>query len=135
MKIETNQFSKRLIAFLVYWLPVLAYMFLIFFLSSRSSFSVDAPKIPHFDKICHVVEFALLGYLLIRAFIHTDRPWLKENALILAVVVAIFFGLSDEFHQLYVPLRQADLFDLVADGFGAVMGACLALRRHRLASD
>lgn len=130
LKFEANQSDKKWCVFLFYWFPVLAYMVLIFFLSSRSNFPIAPPKIPYFDKICHSVEFAILGYLLIRAFSHQDSPWLQRNALLLAVGVAILFGLSDEFHQLFVPLRQADVFDLVADSLGAVMGVWVALYVH-----
>ena len=33
------------------------------------------------------------------------------------------YGLSDEIHQLFVPLRQGDPLDLVADSVGAALGA------------
>ncbi|MEW5802989.1 MAG: VanZ family protein [bacterium] len=105
-------------------------MSLIFFLSSRSTFPLSPPRIPYSDKICHCLEYAILGYLLMRAFIHEDNPRLFKNALLLAIGVAVLFGISDELHQLFVPLRQADVFDLVADSFGAAMGSWFALWMH-----
>lgn len=122
-----KSFDKRATGFWVYWFPVFSYMALIFFLSSRSSFPLSPLDIPYFDKICHLVEFAILGYLLIRAFIHSDSPDLNKYALLLTIIVAVLFGLTDELHQLFVPMRHGDVYDLIFDGLGAVMGGCVAL--------
>jgi len=119
--------DKTAIGFWIYWFPVFSYMGIIFFLSSRSSFSFSPPPIPYFDKICHLAEFAVLGYLLIRAFIHYDNPSLNKYALLLTIIIAVLFGLTDELHQLFVPLRHSDVFDLIFDGFGALIGSFLAL--------
>lgn len=75
-----------------------------------------------------------MGYLLIRAFIHSDNPNLNKYALLLTIIVAVLFGLSDEVHQLFVPMRHSDVFDLIFDGLGAVMGSCVALwiNKYRL---
>ncbi len=108
--------------FWVYWFPVIMYMSLIFFMSAQSSFPIKPPLIPHIDKICHWIEFAGLGFLLVRAFANTQHPKVRQNALLLALIITILFGMSDEIHQLFVPCRQADMFDLIADTFGAVFG-------------
>ena len=100
---------------------------LIFFLSSQSIFPINPPRIPYLDKMCHMTEFAILGFLLIRALMHEQSPWVKKNALPLAIVITLLFGLSDEFHQLFVPLRRADGLDLLADGLGALIGSWGAL--------
>jgi VanZ family protein len=109
-------------------------MSLIFFLSSRSSLPVDLPRMRGIDKICHCIEYAILGYLLTRALIHEDISWLSKNALLLAIGIALVYGMSDEIHQLFVPLRQADVFDLMADGIGASIGAWIAFWMQRCAN-
>ena len=38
----------------------------------------------------------------------------------------VSFGISDEIHQSFVPGRSPDLWDLVADSLGALLGAYLA---------
>ena len=111
MQIKSS--DNRVIGFWIYWLPVFSYMALIFFLSSRSSFPVSPPSIPYIDKICHLMEFAVLGYLLMRAFIHSDNPNVKKYALLLTIIFAVLFGLTDELHQLFVPLRHGDVFDSI----------------------
>lgn len=46
----------------------------------------------------------------------------------LALLIAVAYGVSDEFHQTFVPGRSAELRDLFADAAGAVAGtmACWA---------
>jgi VanZ family protein len=126
LKVEANSPIKKQSRFLVYWFPVAVYMALIFFLSSRSTLPA-LPRIPYVDKICHCTEYAILGYLLTRALIHENGSWLSRNALLVAIAIAIIFGLSDEIHQIFVPLRQCDMFDLLADSIGASIGAWTAL--------
>ena len=43
----------------------------------------------------------------------------------LAVALTSGYGITDEVHQGYVPLRTRDLFDWYADTAGAVVGAGL----------
>ena len=101
-----------------YWGPVLAYAFLIFFLSSQSTPSQYIPGLLQgiSDKILHALEYGLLAILLYRALTHTiDTKW----PMTLSIFMALGYGLSDEIHQWFVPQRESDIFDVLADGFGA----------------
>lgn len=52
----------------------------------------------------------------------------------LAIICVIAFGISDEIHQWFVPQRQADILDLVADTFGAaflILGWVLITEKGR----
>ncbi len=44
---------------------------------------------------------------------------------VIAIVLATLYGVSDEFHQLFVPGRSADRYDVLADCIGATMGAAI----------
>lgn len=69
------------------------------------------------DKVGHAGAYAVLGAFLTLA---TGRVWV-------AVVIATLFGVTDEIHQYFVPGRFADVFDVLADGVGALIGAlCVA---------
>ncbi len=104
-----------------YWTPVVLYMAVIFVGSSISKL----PDIPggFSDKTAHACEYAVLGLLLLRAF--AGRRWLSPpfGLVVLAVSLAALFGVSDEFHQLFVPGRDFDVHDMVADALGASIGA------------
>lgn len=108
----------------LYLFFVVAYMALLFAMSSIPNLK---PPIPHFrwnDKVIHALAFGGLGGLLYGAFLHSQwrRPFLW------ATFVALLFGITDEWHQSFVPNRHADLGDIAADGFGGLMGALIAIR-------
>ena len=99
-----------------------------FYLSSLSS----APKfIPSFylsDKLIHGIEYAIFGALVFHAI--KDSPRTADTTrkiVILSILIVIFYGISDEFHQSYVPSRDASFFDFVADVVGGSIGIFLTL--------
>lgn len=112
------------------WTAVIAYALLIFFFSSRPAL----PEIFNFfhgqDKLAHLLEYALLGWLLIRAFKYSAKFSLV-NAVSAAVIISLLYGLSDELHQAFVPLRQCDFYDFLADALGAFIPAVITLIRQR----
>ncbi|MGD8522787.1 MAG: VanZ family protein [Desulfobacterales bacterium] len=107
--------------FIFYWLPLILYCLLIFIQSSKPSFE-HLPDIQYFDKILHFVVYAILGILFFRAF-HTMRLRQSRQLLILlSILGATLYGISDEIHQYYVPFRDADVFDVIANTLGSVFG-------------
>jgi VanZ family protein len=48
--------------------------------------------------------------------------WMRGIA---AIVLATLYGATDEFHQLFVPGRSADRYDVLADCVGATMGTAI----------
>jgi VanZ family protein len=108
---------------LLAWLPVIAYMGLIWFLSSRP-ISVPLVWFPHRDKVVHLLEYGTLGALAARA-IHGSMLISLRTALISGFALSVGWGALDEVHQAFVPKRSADLLDLAADIVGALLGvAC-----------
>lgn len=84
-----------------------------------------------FLVICHFAEYLVFGALLANAF--SCRLGLGKSFL-LALLCASAYGLTDEFHQYFVPTRMCDPLDWLTDTLGAALGslACvLALRRRR----
>jgi VanZ family protein len=76
-------------------------------------------------KSGHLFEYAVLALLIWRA-IHKPgktvfRPT-RWSEIILTLWVVILYAGSDEFHQSFVPTRQASFSDVLLDTFGAVMG-------------
>ncbi len=117
--------SFRYTHFLRFWLPVYLYAGLIFIYSSLSSPPPLAPPILYGDKLLHLVEYALLGYLIARAAKNSSSLKLRAHFRIGAVCIAILYGLSDEFHQYFVPGREVEVLDVLADGVGAFLGQLL----------
>lgn len=110
--------------FFKYWLPFYLYAALIFFLSSIPTL----PSYPPFlfsDKLLHLIEYTVFGYLAARAFKNSKSSALKVNFRLLAFLCGVIYGLSDEFHQLFVPNRQADIGDVGVDVLGTLLGVIL----------
>ena len=136
-------------AFIKYWLPVLVWMVIIFSASSdtlsfQHSSRILAPIInwlfPQLSeetisaivffirKCAHLTEYAVLALLFWRALrkpVRRDpRPWRWAEARLALLCVAIYAA-SDEFHQAFVPSRQASVWDVLLDTTGAVFALIL----------
>jgi VanZ family protein len=125
-----------------YWLPVIAWMGIIFYMSTDlfssdntsriiepilyflfSGISPDDVVLLHWliRKAGHVIEYFILGLLLFWAFRGASlRVW-QLSWTITAVVVVVFYALSDEFHQSFVGTRTASLFDAFIDSMGGIL--------------
>ena len=114
----------------IYWGPVIAYAGLIFFFSSRSHPHEDLPPLLDLfgDKVLHAVEYAGLGALCCRAFRYGTAGPLAARAALWAVLAASIYGITDEVHQLFVPLRDSSWQDWLADTIGATVGAAAAMK-------
>jgi len=112
------------------FLPALAFAGLVFYLSSLEN---PLPTLtgPLWDKALHAVEYAALGALLAWPLARVA----PRRSFLLAFVLASAYGASDEIHQLFVPGRDGDTRDWIADSAGGAMGAAAALwlRRKRVA--
>jgi VanZ family protein len=96
-------------------------MALIFAASSRP----DTSAVPsaNFDKVVHLAVYALLGALILRALAGGRRSGVTWSAVLLSVIIATLYGITDEWHQSFVPSRTPDAMDVVADLIGAAVGA------------
>ena len=74
----------------------------------------------------HVVEYAILSFLLFRAVANAESPVLRMNAYVFAITFAVLFGITDELHQFFVPGRDCSGVDLIFDG----VGSCLILMQR-----
>ena len=122
--------------FLLYRLPVVLYAGLIFFLSSGPVPSTELENIP--DYYLHFSEYCLFYIVMFRAIHEGFRPLPGRGGYWLPAVLTIFFGISDEFHQMFVPMRDASILDILADSVGAAAGIAVALfynRPHGPVSD
>jgi len=103
------------------WGSVVGYCVLIFVLSAQSNLQLPGTLLPS-DKLAHLLEYAGLGWLWVRAITGSRPEWTTVAGLFSAVLFAGIYGISDEWHQYYVPGRHADLRDLFADVIGAMLG-------------
>ncbi len=107
------------------WILVLAYMSLIFYLSS---IPLHFPEVINkFDPskfTLHTIEYSILGFLVFYAS-------KKRN---FSIIFSSFYGLSDEIHQYFVPFRYFDWFDLLADVIGSILGVIAIIHFEKMFS-
>jgi VanZ family protein len=94
---------------------------LIFYLSSQPSIATPA-LFPGQDKLFHLIAFGILGLLTMGAQ-QTSREGYSARRVWLVVLAVTLYGILDETHQYFVPGRNADVFDALADALGALLGA------------
>jgi VanZ like family len=81
----------------------------------------------YFDKWVHIGLFAVLIFLWKSAFNWNDY---KYNFILLSL--ALIYGFAVEFIQLYwIPNRSFDLFDVLADMTGSILGLFVWLRVYK----
>ena len=107
------------VAFL--WGPVLAWAGLIFFLSSLPDLSSGLEHDLLFRKVAHMVEYDVLAALLWRA-LGRSRPFSIAALFVLSFSLSVLYAASDEWHQSFVPGRQATVYDVMSDAAGAALG-------------
>ena len=128
---ESNNERKRIWrwrGWLSRWLPALAWMAIIFFVSALPQVPAPLP-FPFTDKVAHFAEYLLLGLLLCRAY----RIGLKSLAgvAIWTLATGVAYAASDEIHQKFVPGRICSWADFLADCLGMAVGVAIAWRRMR----
>lgn len=111
------------------WLPPLAWMGLIFYLSAQP----DLPRVPEplldliLKKAAHAFVYAVLAALWQRALNRrvggAPLPWL----------IAVLYAITDEIHQTFVPGRHGRATDVLIDGMGAAAGLLFMARLRRRA--
>jgi VanZ family protein len=108
-----------------YWAPALVYAAAIFYYSSLSKPDEELPAFVRdlSDKLLHFAEYGILGALWYRAFRWASGPRIATSAVLLAVVAGSIYGITDEVHQAFVPMRETSVFDWTADTVGSLIGA------------
>jgi len=79
------------------------------------------------DKLAHAIFFGVLGVFLARSL--TPPQVLVWSRVLLVTVLVVAYGISDEYHQSFVPGRDASPWDVLADATGGFLAAWLLHRR------
>lgn len=112
------------------WALAAGWAALIFIASSIPGSALAAGPVVGFDKVVHALEYGVLGALTTRALM--IAPGLAPAlAALCGAALAALYGVSDEWHQSFVPGRFASGGDLVADAVGAAAGAAVVFLRRK----
>lgn len=108
--------------FLSKYAPVVIWMVLMFFFSSRSDLPTTGTITEDFlsKKIAHILEYTLLMFLMYRA-VGTKNP-------AKAFLFALIYAFSDEIHQLFIPYRTGKLRDVGIDSIGLIISTLFIIK-------
>ena len=112
---------SKLFHFCYYWLPVILYCLAIFIQSSFPSHE-SIPKVRHIDKALHFTAYALMGMLFLRGFKASRFQTRLKLIILSSILLTGLYGVGDELHQSFVPSRDGNAWDALADFLGGTAG-------------
>jgi VanZ family protein len=115
---------------LLRFLPALALMAVIFYLSAQPAGGHHAWWVIVFRKLGHITGYALL----------TGAWWwalrgVVERPLLWAVGISLAYACTDEFHQTFVRGREGTPRDVGIDAIGMALAALLVIRKPQAAKS
>ncbi len=99
----------------IYWILSILVMGLIFVFSSFPS-PMEIPSFTSADKLVHLLAYGVLASLIYCA---REKSRAILHPIFIPFLIAFLYGVSDEIHQYFVPGREADVFDALANALGA----------------
>ena len=102
---------------------LITYLLLIFIASSIPGEEIPKIGFEFSDKLIHAVVYLILFILFFYSLKYqTKSVKLRNNAILFAAIFSALYGVTDEIHQKFVPMRSCELSDWVADITGVVIG-------------
>ncbi len=102
------------------WLTFVAWLVLIFYLSSQPAFVVSEKST--LDNLAHIIAhmteygiLAVLTYNLLTFYLSDLTVWFSFG-------FGLLWALSDEYHQSFVPTRSASWADVASDAVWLILG-------------
>lgn len=108
--------------FIIRYIPVLVWMSLMFFVSSRTSLPIAGTYAEDFmaKKLAHIFEYIILMFLMYRA--------VGEKSPAKAFLFSLVFAFTDETHQLFIPTRSGMLRDVGIDSIGLIFSSLIIIK-------
>ena len=96
---------------------LIAYIILIISVSSIPGNSIPRFIFLSWDKLLHLVEYSILGYLAVNSL----RAITKDQIIVI-IISCLGFACFDELWQSLIPGRFSSGLDIIADGIGITVG-------------
>jgi VanZ family protein len=94
----------------------------IFVGSSLPGSSVQKLLWVSWDKVYHIIEFGVLVVLVIWAMGRVRQTKWSPIILVMGFVITAVYAPLDEYHQSFIPGRDASIMDMTADWVGCFVG-------------
>jgi VanZ family protein len=102
------------------WFPVVIWAGLIFFLSGIPDLKTHLKYDFMLRKICHMLEYLILTFLLYRAF-KGSFNMNSSRLVIYPATLSFLYAVSDEIHQSFTPGRNCSMGDVLIDSIGIIV--------------
>jgi len=106
--------------FAISWIFTILIALFIFYMSSRTFKGVGGKG--YLSYIYHFSIFFILALFLLISIIKGN---LKNNHLVIAIIIAILYGISDEIHQFFVPGRYPSFVDVITNSVGILLAGVI----------
>lgn len=97
-------------------IPLILASITIFIASHQEGVPFDTSIFIFQDKVMHFFAYTIYGYT-IQLYLKSLNL-AKSKYIMFTIMIGSLFGLSDEFHQYFIPNRSTEFFDWVADTLG-----------------
>ncbi|MAG02412.1 teicoplanin resistance protein VanZ [Candidatus Pacearchaeota archaeon] len=112
---------------IISWIITLVIASTIFYLSSKTFEGTS--KTGYLSIVYHFFAFFFLALFLLISSTKGNKN--KRSILIISIILTILYGISDEFHQYFVPGRSSSLFDILTNSVGILTASNLYYLRMR----
>ncbi len=69
----------------------------------------------------HFLAFFFLAFFLLPALVKGNKKWF----ILLGIIIAVLYGISDEIHQLFVPTRHFAISDIMVNSCGILFSSLI----------
>ena len=112
--------------------PMILVMGIIFFLSHQTGDEITLPDFSNSDLVAHMIAYAVLGGTVLYAWSKPVKRRNPSKVVLNTVFFCLLYGISDEFHQSFIPGRYVSAMDVVADTLGGLLVCtCWLLYRRK----
>ena len=109
--------------------PMICVMGTIFFLSHQPGNSLALPDIVNIDKVAHMTVYGILAYSMLWGLYPPGCRRSAQKLALATILFCILYGISDEYHQSFISGRYPSVYDVIADGLGALTVSLYWLKR------
>jgi len=106
--------------FVKWKLPALLWCLIVMILTSYPKLTVPSGAFNYMDKLAHLFVYFIIALLIIRALVK-DGNKVKSDEVRKTIYYTGGFAIFDELHQIPIPGRSGEVFDVIADLLGVLL--------------
>ncbi len=89
--------------------------------SSIPDLTITSKNFTWIDKIAHFVEYGIWAFLFFMMLKQEDKIRNQKSTFLIIIDFGFFLALIDEIHQIFIPGRNVQIFDFIANILGIIV--------------